>query len=831
MINYQNSVVDNYPLYQAFIDLYYKFINQKEGAAGEIIYHAESLDIDRVLDEEITNFYDLYAKELPLSIAYNKRNLIKILNQIYEAKGTENSLKLLFRLIYDEDINISYPIENVLKTSDGKWSKEQYFTVYKHSGVFPPENSRIVFSNENGDFSVITTGLEIIDDDVCRLRFSSLNKVYLPMEQMVTHTDGENTYFVGKVIPSPQKLRILKPGKYWKKGKAIVIPGSVRDTVAVISSVSTGGVITGMEILEYGIGHQQNQVSIISPFPRKPTGSMQDLSFEITSVNPAAVGVGFTDHPGVTYHHTINIEDYVDGLADEVTGIAAGYTHNSYFLSYYMLEDYLGTIEIHTATNSVANRDQGRDTDIRTWQDSLALLMYEHDSLVDMKGKYLGDEGQLSNQLIKIQDSYFYQAFSYLLESIQDPKAYKKMADLFHPAGTKRFSGYIKQIDESLQYTFRRAFLVDTIVLREHMSFADSRPPLLIGKNIQESLAPTPDAIRYKIDVKTLLDPVNPSYIKFWHDIKILKDTVTYLDINPKTVFKSFVLDSVSETDTRTKTAVKYFTLDAVTPSHINPKTVIKPRADTVTYTDNQVPKWDWKILNDSQIQSDTRPRLTDVKPLSDTQSTLETLLKVMFKTGSSFSDVSTAVHTLDKIDFTKSHVTDSSTPTHTRPALTDSKVLNDSQIQTDTRPILTDTKALASSETPTDSARRSLNKTGGNLVDTATATHIDFVTAGKALASSESPTDSAPIFIKGKGFIDTETPTDSRPRLTPLRALQDSQAAADQYAKALGKASLSDSVSIVSIDGNAALVDGRWDSTYAGEDYSEAFKYIAFSN
>lgn len=624
MTNYQNSVVDNYPLYQAFVDLYYAYIKQRNAGEGEVINHAAKLDIDRALANEVDKFYDTYAPSLPQSIAYDKRNLIKVLNQIYEAKGTENSLKLLFRLIYNEDVNISYPVENVLKASDGKWSKEQYFTVYKYSGVFPPENSRIVFSNEKGDFSVIVTGLEIIDADVCRLRFSSLNRVYLPMEQMVTHTDGENTYFVGKVIPSPQKLRILKPGKFWKKGKAIVIPGSVRDTVAVISSVSAGGVITGMEILEYGIGHQQNQVSIISPFPRKPTGSIEDLSFEITSVNPAAVGAGFTDHPGVTYHHTLHLEDFVDGLADDVTGIAAGYTHNSYFLSYYMLEDYIGTIEIRTSTKSVANNNLGRDTDIKTWQDSLALLMYEHSSLVDMKGKYLGDEGQISNQLIKIQDSYFYQAFSYLLESIQDPKAYKKMADLFHPAGTKRFSGYIKQIDESLQYVFRRAFLVDTIVLRERQTFADLEFWGLT-KNFINDYVTAPDSIRYKVDVKPLLDSTTPTYIKFWHDVKILNDTVTYLDINPKTIFKSFVLDSVTAPDVRSNTIIKYFTIDSTTPTYINPKTLTKIKGDTVSYTDSEYPKTLTKPLTDSRPAQDTRPAFTKTKPFSDLETVFET--------------------------------------------------------------------------------------------------------------------------------------------------------------------------------------------------------------
>jgi hypothetical protein len=756
MTNYQNSVVDNYPLYQAFIDLYYAFVLQRQQAGGEVVYHSAKLDVDRTLDVEVDKFYSIYAKDLPQSIAYDKRNLVKILNQIYEAKGTENSLKLLFRLIYNEDVQVSYPNENVLIPSSGRWKKEKYFTCHVQLGVSPPENSRLVFSNEKGDFSIIVTGMEMLDENTCRIRFSSLERVYIPLEQIVTHTDGENTYFIGKVIPSPQKLRILRAGKYWKKGKALVIPGRIRDTVAVISSVGPGGVITGLEILEYGIGHDLNQVSIISPFPRKPTGSMQDIGFEITSINPAAVGAGFPDHPGVTYHHQLNIEDYVDGIGDDVSGLVAGYTHNSYFLSYYLLEDYIGTVEFTTSTRTAPSIDDvGRDTDIKTWQESLALIMYEHDSLVDMKGKYSGDEGQLSNQLIKVQDSYFYQAFSYLLESIQDPKAYKKMADLFHPAGTKRFSGYIKQIDEALQYEFRRAFLVDTIVLREHMSFADSRPAILFAKKVLDFLATPPDSIQYKVDVKTLLDTqvIDPNvYAKFV--TKPLFETITYLDINPKTIFKSFVLDAVTAPDVRSNAQTKYFTLDSVTSTGVEDRTVFKPRADTVTYTDNQVPKLDWKILNDSQIQTDLRPTLVDIKPLADTQSVLESLRNSIIKAGPNFSDVATAVNTQDTIDLNKPF-TDTATSTHPRPSVTGTK-----------------------------------------------------------------------------GIADSETPTDTRPKLTPLKALLESQITLDQYAKTIGKSSFVETVSITSIDGNAAMVDGRWDIDYAvnADQYSEPFKYLIFS-
>jgi hypothetical protein len=725
MTNYSNRVVDNYPLYQAFIDLYYAYTLQRGKASGEINNHAAALDVDRALDIEIDQFYTAYAKDLPQTIAYNKRNLIKILNQIYEAKGTENALKLLFRLIYNDDIQISYPNENVLIPSSGKWIKEKYFTVHIQLGVVPSENSRLTFSNDKGDFAIIVTGTEVLDSSTCRIKFSSLELVNMPMGQIVTYAYGGATFFVGKVIPSPEKLRILRAGQYWKKGKVIRIPGKVRDTVAAITTVGTGGSITNIEILEYGIGHDLNQLSIISPFPRKPTGTIQDIGFEITSINPAAVGTGFTHHPGLTYHYTLGLEDYVDNIEDTVKGTVTGYTHNAYFLSDYMIADYLGTVEFETSTKSVSSLDNvGRDTDIAKWHASLATLLYEHNSLVDMKGKYSGDEGQLSNQLIKIQDSYFYQAFSYLLESIRDPRDYKKMADLFHPAGTKRFSGYIKQINESLPYVFRRAFLVDTIVLREAMSFADSRPALLFGKNLEDSISAPPDSIRYKVDVKTLLDPVitDPS-VKMKDFTKILSDLVTYIDINPKTVFKSFVLDSIAQPDVRFNALIKYFTLDSVTPSMVEAKTVIKPRVDTVTYTDNEVPKWDQKVLNDYQSQLDLRPALGDSKVLLEFQPLLEIYRNAMIKAGPNFSDVATATNIYGN-NLLKPFIADTESPIDTRPTVTGTKGVADTESPIDTRPKLTPLKALLDSQITADQYAKTMSLT--RFADTATITSID---------------------------------------------------------------------------------------------------------
>jgi len=49
------------------------------------------------------------------------QNLIKNIKDLYTAKGTEDSFKTIFSLLFDEYVEIYYPSRDILRVSDGKW--------------------------------------------------------------------------------------------------------------------------------------------------------------------------------------------------------------------------------------------------------------------------------------------------------------------------------------------------------------------------------------------------------------------------------------------------------------------------------------------------------------------------------------------------------------------------------------------------------------------------------------------------------------------------------------------------------------------------------------
>ena len=83
-------------------------------------------DVDNTLFSFLDKFQQSILESLPQTIAddISKRNLVKNIKDLYEAKGTEEGHKLFFRILFDEESSLIYPRENVLRVSNGQWSDD-----------------------------------------------------------------------------------------------------------------------------------------------------------------------------------------------------------------------------------------------------------------------------------------------------------------------------------------------------------------------------------------------------------------------------------------------------------------------------------------------------------------------------------------------------------------------------------------------------------------------------------------------------------------------------------------------------------------------------------
>jgi len=107
-----------------FIKKYYEFLNQ-DGMPSDII---NSPSIQRDLTDAADNFLDTVHGEFGFGYPINKDsdrvNIIQNMSRIYATKGSLDSVKMLFRIMFGEEVEITLPKDYILKPSSGTWLSE-----------------------------------------------------------------------------------------------------------------------------------------------------------------------------------------------------------------------------------------------------------------------------------------------------------------------------------------------------------------------------------------------------------------------------------------------------------------------------------------------------------------------------------------------------------------------------------------------------------------------------------------------------------------------------------------------------------------------------------
>jgi hypothetical protein len=122
------------PNFIAFVKAYYEWMEQVDPEwVGSTVYQSRAIvdnkDIDLTLPEFIKYFKNKYIQALPENIIADKQLLIKHILDLYRSKGSLEAHKLLFRMFFNEDVEVYIPNEFIFKPSDATWYIPQYIEV------------------------------------------------------------------------------------------------------------------------------------------------------------------------------------------------------------------------------------------------------------------------------------------------------------------------------------------------------------------------------------------------------------------------------------------------------------------------------------------------------------------------------------------------------------------------------------------------------------------------------------------------------------------------------------------------------------------------------
>jgi hypothetical protein len=331
----------DYETFVAFIEAYFEFVEQDQGARDAIRNARKYEDIDGTIDAFIGQFKAEFGKDIPEFILADKRNLYKNIKDFYQSKGSEKSYELLFRLLYNENISFFYPSTILLRPSDGKWTNDKTIRVSSLQGdAFKFVSTKIV-GQTSGATAVVENVLFFQDGP------NEVYELFLNVDSLV------GSFQAGEEVWTTIGLVTLK--------------------------AQIGYSFVGALVNNPGTGYSIGDVLTVSG------GSGVNASLKVSNV---------FDDGGIK--------------SVQVSNFGSGY---------------------NTAP-SISATSKG---------DGNATLTAYSGALCEYEGYYIGVDGQLSEN-IKLQDSKYYQAFSYVVRVGQSINLWRDVVKtVLHPAGLALF--------------------------------------------------------------------------------------------------------------------------------------------------------------------------------------------------------------------------------------------------------------------------------------------------------------------------------------------------------------------------------------------------------
>lgn len=509
---------EDYQSFIQFIDLYYQFLDTTY--VGNL---GGQLDIDRADEIFLDNYSRQYAISMPRFDHISVRQFIQNAKAFYSQKGTVTSLKFLFRIAFNDEIDVSYPGEHILRASDGVWTQDYYLTADNTDRTMVPVAPfDLVFSKNGKTFRYRidrTESLIETPDNLVRLYIRQRQDISIENDTKAYAGKIDALSCIGTLVRQPSSVKIVDGGQYWNPGVLIKIPGAYKDTHVRVTKVDQSGQIKQTEILEFGHTHTLNQIHHDHPSKSRPSGQYSGIQKTLIGINP------------YRYRYNCDIYDVVTSVDNKLTGMSGDQTYTENTVAPYSRQEetYFGTqiINLINRENASHYESTAGDTSIARWNNSQAILYLEFDYLVKLKGYYADARGQLSNRHTALQDNIYYQPFQYLIDTRIDYQTFKNYIDLVHPIGTKRFQNLNIEGDVTVTDVFSydiSSSIVYTILMRDGTAQNDS-----IQKTVLKSLessSTTTDTVQ-KYNKKYITDALMVTHAA---DAEIQDERTAYFD-------------------------------------------------------------------------------------------------------------------------------------------------------------------------------------------------------------------------------------------------------------------------------------------------------------
>lgn len=411
---------------------FFKWLETDNNFIRHLLDFQESQEINR----EIEPFIDYYLSELgwkyQSSLNIEKKKLILALKNFYLSKGSVDSYKFLFRVLYGVDCEISYPREQLFITSSAEYSQDSFclitattFDTAAYKALLSSKNlSTRIIGKKSKQTAIINSFTQIINKGIhyLLLDIDDIRGEFIPHETVEIINDLDSISILESIIDSSY-VDITNPGRYYAVDDIVSITNCDFNGLIKVSQ-TTAGYIENITIVNGGLGYVVGES--ITTISETGTGFYAIVNAvtgngtitEIKILNP---GVGFKTKPTLKIHTSLGRLATLNAVGNEVGGIK-----DFKYITYYFKSTGSNTISV----NSVSG-------------ENAVLAINSTKCKANKNFSFKDSRGFLGTRNCIIQDSYFFQHYSYAIESPISSHHYNAVVDdLLHPVGFVRYNKF-----------------------------------------------------------------------------------------------------------------------------------------------------------------------------------------------------------------------------------------------------------------------------------------------------------------------------------------------------------------------------------------------------
>ena len=241
-----------------FLKAYYEYLEQTGKASHEMHKLLSYKDIDETTEEYIEYFRRTLLAEIPDYAISDKRLLAKTIKDFYQSKGTFESYKLLFRILYNEDVEVNYPADQLLKVSDGDYRIDRYL-VTAHDENNTTLIGTTIVGNDSGAEALCENVVKrtIRNRVVDQIYLSNIKGTFQHLEPIKRKLNGGPTPHSPIVEAGISTFTIVSAGAKYEPGDVVeIISNDIGKfgKVVVTQAIDLGGSLT-FNLVDGGSGY------------------------------------------------------------------------------------------------------------------------------------------------------------------------------------------------------------------------------------------------------------------------------------------------------------------------------------------------------------------------------------------------------------------------------------------------------------------------------------------------------------------------------------------------------------------------------------------------